>query len=146
MSSAEEKRREIKIHIAKIGATVIAVVLTIRLLASLLGSIATKEELIRVYQNLPQEKVVKIIGLRDKIKTDKEIKNAAEGLIFLQGQIEAVNTAMQKEQFSKALDLAINANGLINGLEKKYNFSLKEEKDKLLQVRFELAEMIKKSQ
>ncbi len=145
MRSAEEKKAG-KIRIVKLGAMVIAVSLTIRLLASVLGSIATKEELIRVYQNLPQDKVVKVIGLRDKIKSDKEIKKAAEGLLTLQFNIESIKSAMEKGQLPKALDLVINANGLINDLEKKYDFSLKEEKDKLLQVRFELAETIKNSQ
>jgi hypothetical protein len=141
MEPAEGKKQ-----IAQIIAIIVTAGIAIKFIISLLGSIATKEELIRVYKNLPQDKVVKVIGLRDHIKSDKEIKKAAEGLLTLQFSIESINSAMEKGQLSKALDLVINANGLIADLEKKYGFSLKEEKDKLLQARFELAEMIKNSQ
>jgi len=135
-----------KKQIAQIIALIVATGITIKFIISLLGSIATKEELIRVYQNLPQDKVVKIVGLREHIKNDKDIHDAAEGLVRLQGRFEAIETAMAKGQLKQAKDITINANGLIADLEKKYGFLLTEEKNKLLQVRFELAEMIKKSQ
>lgn len=116
-------------------------------LGAIIGALGVLVEFMGLYKPIEWASKSLDSNLRNKLsvvaqKTNYDLfksKEAAEGLIVLQHQIEQVRKAV-KNGDKNALHLAINTNQYISELEKKFGFSLQEERKALFRLGKDLEE------